>query len=248
MTTVKKGRALRYGPDPLAADRKWPSEQAKNWALTQIPRLCASPEVCALVLFGSIVRNVSASTDLDVLYVYAAVAPQHGKPPIDVDLRRFKRDDVSGELRNGNDLLGWCIRYGELVCEQNHYWTDLVKEWKDKIGLPSATLALERARKSERLLKEVASVGDDEAALELYLTVLTHLGRARLIEHGIYPASRPELPAQLRDAGDAHLADLLQDALEIRNSMTHGRPMNKKKAWLEYLKAIERNAVHGTSR
>jgi predicted nucleotidyltransferase len=248
MTTAKKKQSSRAEVEPLAADRKWPSEQARAWALTEIPRLCASPEVCAVVLFGSIVRNVAASSDLDVLYVYGSVAPQHGKPPIDVDLRRFRRAEVDGELRKGSDLLGWCIRYGELVCERNGYWTNLVKEWKDKIELPSAPVALERARKAERLLKEVASVGDDDAALELYLTVLTHLGRARLIEGGIYPASRPELPGQLRRARDAKLADLLQEAIELRDSIVQGAPAPHRKPWLDYLKPIEQDAVHGTSK
>jgi hypothetical protein len=247
MTTAKKKRSLRAGVDPLAAERKWPSEQARRWALTEIPRLCASPEICAVVFFGSIVRNVPA-TDLDVLYIYASVAPQLGKPPIDVDLRRFKREEVDGELRKGSDLLGWCIRYGELICERNGYWTSLVKEWKDKIELPSAAIALERARKAERLLKEVASIGDDDAALELYLTVLTHLGRARLIERRIYPASRPELPGQLRAARDAKLADLLQEAIELRDAIVHGASPADRKVWLDYLETIERDVVHQTSK
>jgi hypothetical protein len=247
MTIAKKGRPIKQGPDRLA-DKRWPSEQARSWASTEIPRLCASEEVYAVVLFGSIVRNVNTSTDLDVLYVYGSVPPKHSKPPLDVDLRKFKRDEVDSELRNGNDLLGWCIRYGELVCERDRYWTNLVKEWKSKIGLPSAQVALERAKKSERLLKEVASVGDDEAALEVYLSLLTHLSRARLIEHGIYPASRPELPGQLGGVGEAKLADLLRDALEMRNSMIHGRPISKNELWLDYLKAIERDVVQGTSK
>src|SRR2546425_581361 len=100
---------------------QWPSTEARKWAVEQIPALCRADTVCAVVLFGSIVRNVAAVIDLDVLYIYEGSAPIHPKPPIDVDLRRFERQEVEGLLKSGNDLLSWCIKFGRLVCERNQY-------------------------------------------------------------------------------------------------------------------------------
>src|SRR6267154_5606223 len=154
---------------------QWPSTEARKWAVEQIPVLCRADAVCAVVLFGSIVRNVGTATDLDVLYIYEGSAPIHTKPPIDVDLRRFKRQQVEGLLKSGNDLLSWCIKFGRPVCERNQYWSELVRTWASHLGLPSAEVALDRAKKTEKLLRDIVLLGDDDAALELYLTTLTHL-------------------------------------------------------------------------
>lgn len=215
----------------------WPSQRAKEWALAEIPRLCGASTTCAIVLFGSVVRDVQTPTDLDVLYVYDSHPVDYRKPPIDVDLRTFDKVGVEEALRSGNDLLSWCIRYGEPVCEKDNYWSDLVALWKGKLGLPPASVALERAQKSERLLREMSSVGDDDAALEIYLAMLTQLARARLIERGIYPASRPELPKQLQAVGEGALASDLLDALKMRNALVHGLASPDKKIWQRFLQA-----------
>ena len=57
-------------------------------------------------------------------------------------------------------------------------------------------------------------IGDESAADDLILASLTQLVRERLIRHGIFPASRPELPDQLRAIDcDDPLAQLLDDAM-----------------------------------
>jgi hypothetical protein len=172
--------------------------------------------------------------------VYKGVAEDVQKPPIDVDLRKFEKREVEAELDGGNDLLSWCIRYGKLVCEQDKYWSSIVEAWRGELGLPSATVALERAQKSERLLREMASLGDYDAAVELYLAMLTQFARAHLIQHGVYPASRPELPEQLRLAGGGRLADYLFDALKTRNALVHGTRLPHKKIWRDFLASLDK--------
>jgi hypothetical protein len=57
-------------------------------------------------------------------------------------------------------------------------------------------------------------IGDDSAADDLILAGLTQLVRARLIESRIFPASRPELPQQLRIISQQDpLAQILEDAM-----------------------------------
>ena len=219
----------------LAKIQHWPSAQAKQWARSEIPRLCAAQTTCAIVFFGSVVRGVNSPTDLDILYIYDQRAFDYQKPPIDVDLRKFESREVEPGLDAGNDLLGWCVRYGELACERGQYWSDIVAAWKGRLALPAASEALERAQKSERLLREMSSLGDDDAALELYLGMLTQLARAHLIQRGVYPASRPELPKQLRSVGETTIAKYLQDALQLRNAVMHGSAFADKKIWRRFL-------------
>ena len=59
-------------------------------------------------------------------------------------------------------------------------------------------------------------VGDEDAFNELNVSCLSHCARARLAAAGIQPASRPELPGQLRALGETDLATCLEDALAKR--------------------------------
>lgn len=59
----------------------------------------------------------------------------------------------------------------------------------------------------------LAGIGDDWAAHEQWILELTHLARARLLRSGVFPASRPELVAQLEGIGAKQLATKLRRAL-----------------------------------
>ncbi len=227
----------------LDSIKHWPSAEARNWAYQEIPVLCSLQNVRAVVLFGSIVRDVPSALDLDVLYIYEGSAPTPTKPPIDVDLRKFEQKAVEELLSKGNDLLSWCIKFGQPVCEHNQYWSQLVQRWTNKLGLPSSEVALERARKSENLLRSVDSMGDDDAALELYLSLLTHIARAVLIRGGVYPASRPELANQLTQIGEEKLASYLRDAIVERNAAAHGIRQHRRKIWRAFLDEYDAGKV-----
>jgi predicted nucleotidyltransferase len=219
----------------LDAIKRWPSEEARKWAYEAIPILCKAEGTCAVVLFGSVARNIASAIDLDVLYVYEGAAPIPLAAPIDVDLRKFERQDVEQLLVNGNDLITWCIKFGRSLCEHDEYWSDLVSRWRNKVSLPSREVALERASKSEKLLRDVASLGDSDAALELYLSFLTHIARSVLIEHGVYPESRPELVSQLSQVGEERLASYLKEAIAERNAAVHGVRKPRKDIWRPFL-------------
>ena len=59
-------------------------------------------------------------------------------------------------------------------------------------------------------------MGDDEAAMELKLSYLTHRARGVLSKAGVNAASRPELPHQPKAVGAPQLAEEVAAALEAR--------------------------------
>jgi hypothetical protein len=61
-------------------------------------------------------------------------------------------------------------------------------------------------------------VGDPDAVREQAVVYLTHLARAELLEKGIYPASKPELPDRHRSVGNQQLAERLDRVLNERSA------------------------------
>jgi hypothetical protein len=62
------------------------------------------------------------------------------------------------------------------------------------------------------------AAGDEDAATEQVLSMLTHRARRLLAQHRVFRRSRPELVEQLREAGEHETAVLLDGA--IRQRMT----------------------------
>lgn len=194
----------------LAQVRRWPSAEARRWTAGFLGTFCDDPSILAIIVYGSSVRNVVRSSDIDLLFVYETLIPHVPIPPFDIDVRGYERSTVEEHLRTGHDLLGWAVRYGVILCERSGYWSDLVERWRDNLPLPEASVSEERAEKAHRLRHDLLRMGDYPAAKEQYLSYLTHTARANLLRRGIYPRSRPELPAQLIGVGEEQLAtDLL---------------------------------------
>lgn len=194
----------------------WPSLKAKQWVEEFVDSTCSNNSILAVVVLGSMVRPVEYAADVDILYIYDGDTSLVDDSPMDVDVRGYKRVDVEGLLSEGHELLSWALKYGYLVCEQGHFWTHLQEIWLQALPLPSTTLADERASRAAQLYDELSAIGDEDAAAEMLVSMLTHQARAQLIRAGIYPASRPELPHQLRSIGAEQLAKRLDDVLEQR--------------------------------
>ncbi len=196
--------------------RRWPSQEAKEWLETFIPQACSHPSVLAVVGFGAAVRTACFTADIDLLVIYERPKPMFQDRPIDVDIRWYERSRAERFIMEGQELLGWVVRFGELICEQNGYWTKLRHEWLDRMPFPSATVAEDRVERAWRLYQELSEMKDEDAAQEQRLVALTQEARAHLIRRGVYPASRPELPHQLRAVGETGLAEKLELALRER--------------------------------
>jgi hypothetical protein len=195
---------------------RWPSTEARAWTRAFVADASGRADILAIVAYGSAVREVESSADLDLLFVYEGDAPELDPPPVDVDLRGYASDDVEALLAGGHDVLGWALRFGMALWQRDGWWDGLAARWRDRLPLPSEGAADERARKALRISRELETAGDTDAAEEQRLVALTQRARAELIRAGVFPASRPELPKQLRDIGDAALARDLSDAIERR--------------------------------
>jgi len=200
---------------PTDRDRvRWPSGEARAWTRRLLAD--ASGSILAVVAYGSAVREVESSADLDLLFVFEGDAPELDPPPSDVDLRGYARDDVEALLAGGHDVLGWALRFGVVLRQRDGWWDGLASRWRDRLPLPSESAADERAGRALRISRELEAAGDADAAEEQRLVALTQRARARLIRAGVFPGSRPELPRQLRAIGDAELARDLSEAIGRR--------------------------------
>ncbi|MGO9116306.1 MAG: hypothetical protein ACLQPD_01715 [Desulfomonilaceae bacterium] len=192
---------------------RWPSKQAKGWVEAFVEHVCQHPSLAAVVLVGSAVRPVNQVNDVDVLYIYKNERVGVPGRSIDVDLRSYSVNDIESLIADGNDLLGWALRFGYLICEKDLYWTSLREKWLGRLPIPDPEIAAERARKADDICRTLQEMGDIDAAHEMLLSRLTHEARARLLSRRIYPKSRPELPQQLKDIGEYDLAQSLIQAL-----------------------------------
>ena len=201
----------------LKTIHKWPSTRAKEWVENFAQTSRQQSDIWAIVIFGSIVRpQVSYSVDVDLLVIYESERPNFILPPLDVDIRPYRQADIESLLLEGHELLCWTILFGKILYEKDTYWTTLCDKWKNSLPLPSAKIADKRAERAKQLFKELKVIGDEDAAQEQYITMLTQIARACLIRSDTYPASRPELPDQLKSIGEHELASQLEKALQAR--------------------------------
>jgi hypothetical protein len=205
----------------LRVVQRWSTVGASRWAARVFPELCANSSVLAVVALGSGVRPTDSAYDFDCLYVFRGAQPDVRRPPHDVDLRGFEASKVDSLISTGHDLLVWTIKFGRVVCEHDDYWSRLVSVWLPKLPFPSHEIADRRAERAEQLLTDLRRIGDYDAAVEQEVTALTHRARASLLRRGIFPASRPELPKQLREIGNVSLANALEQSITVRNRLAH---------------------------
>lgn len=206
-------------PRLLESVEKWPSVPAREWVEQFFRMAYNRAEILAIVAFGSIVRDVSYSADVDLLFVYRSEKPSFATPPLDVDVKTYRKTDVESLVARGHELLCWSLRFGKVLHQKDRYWSDLQQTWARHLPLPSATVAEERAERARRLLDDLRVIGDDDAVQEQSITMLTHQARACLIRARVFPASRPELPKQLRSIGELEIASRLTDALQKRRDL-----------------------------
>lgn len=196
---------------------KWPSTRAKEWVENFVQASRQQSDIWALVIFGSITRpRAIYSVDVDLLVIYESEKPNFVLPPLDVDIRSYRQEDIESLLLEGHELLCWTILFGKVLYEKNTYWTTLCDKWKNSLPLPSAKTADKRAERARQLFEDLKVIGDEDAAQEQYITMLTQIARAYLIRSDTYPASRPELPGQLKSVGEHELASQLAKALHTR--------------------------------
>jgi hypothetical protein len=201
-----RNRASGSAPQIL----RWPTERARKWTCDFLSSAPANSSVLAVVAVGSAVRQNVVSADLDLIVISSEATPVHISPPMEIDLRAYSAGAIDSKIAGGHDLLGWAIKFGKVLFQRNHYWDKIVNTWNDRLPLPSAALARERAMTALGRLMAVLESGDADAVHEQAVCYLTHLARAELLDRGVYPASRPELASQLCVVNSPRIAGELE--------------------------------------
>lgn len=199
------------------AVRRWPTDAARRWVAKAVDRAVDSPNVVAIVAVGSAIRPVATSEDVDLFVIYNEHRPSFGRHPIEVDIRYYEAETIDALIRRRHDYVLWTLQFGIPVFERDHFWSGLQAAWRNRLPLPSADEAEAREARALNLLDELVQIGDDDAVLEQRIAMLTHRARAKLLRRSVFPASRPELPMQLREIGELALATQLADALKERD-------------------------------
>jgi Nucleotidyltransferase domain len=167
----------------------------------------------AIVAVGSSARKRARPTsDIDLIIVCKDRKVETSAPS-EIDARWVDVEVLRASIGNGNDVFAWAVMFGVALHDPHRTWFDLVADWRGRIPLPSVEVCARRAERARGYAQELSDIGDEAAAEEQVLTMLTHQARYVLSKVGVFPASRPELVDQLRSVGEAELSDLLAEAL-----------------------------------
>lgn len=205
---VQTGEALGRIP-------RWPSAEARAWTEQFLLRAESQRGIDAVVAVGSAVAEDVSSHDLDLVVLSRGVDRFESGAPIEVDVRAYATAQAESLLARGSELLGTAVLRGVCLYERRGCWTRLSARWRQRLPWPSAAAAEARALRALEQANELLRIGDLDAARELATANLTQLARAALLRHRVHPASRPELPGQLRPIGGHDLAAALSALLEV---------------------------------
>src|SRR5579872_1447303 len=209
-----KGDRRNPSYDSYSQVLRWPTERARKWTCEFLDSASTNESLLAVIAIGSAVRPNVASSDLDLLVISTKATPLHISPPMEIDLRVYSAATIDVQIARGHDLLGAAIKFGKALFQREHSWDSILDDWKSRLPLPSAALTRERAVNAHERLTKVLESGDTDAIHEQAISYLTQPARAELLDHGIYPASRPELASQLRTANDSQIAEQLERLLQ----------------------------------
>ena len=185
-----------------------------QWTETFLASAQEDLSIATVIAIGSAVRPNAVTADLDLVVICREPLNLSRSRPMEVDLRVYRTDEVDRLLAEGHDVLGWAIKFGQVLFQRSSFWDMTLSRWKNELPLPSPETPRVRARETRRRFLNVLEIGDLDAALEQAISYLTHLAWAELLEAGIFPASRRELPSQLRAVDSHRIADSLEGLLD----------------------------------
>jgi predicted nucleotidyltransferase len=193
--------------------RRWIGT-SEAWVRNLVDKAPEDRTIVAVVIMGSAIRDRGhRRSDVDLLVLYDQKRPKL-RPPIEVDIRYQAAKGVEQLAKSGHEIVTWALKFGIAIYDPNDVWASLKNLTLAELKLPSATEARARADRSLTVCAEMLSLGDENAASDLILAALTQLVRAELIQGAVFPASRPELPGQLKQLEpNSALAKLLEDAM-----------------------------------
>lgn len=195
---------------------RWPTAASFHWLASFLERAQGDPNVVAVIVIGSAARPNVASDDLDLMVLCRDVRSFEEKAPIEVDVRRANVGGVETDILAGQEVAIGAVLFGRPLLDKDGTWNSIARRWRSRLPLPDPAIALDRATAARMRMEKMRAVGDEDACRELEITYRTHLARAALANAGVQPASRPELSSQLRELGEAELANDLERVLLYR--------------------------------
>lgn len=165
----------------------------------------------AVVLVGSWARGtqVHPISDIDVLVIGECDMPS---PVGRIQVIRRSADEFRRLVMRGDDFAQWSLRFGRPL-RGRQLWTALRDELLGVAPWPSGRSKLELAKRRLKAAEDLLAMGDLDAAGEETRYGLSHLARAVLLEAGVFPLSRPELPGQLEEIDEHELASAVSVSL-----------------------------------
>jgi hypothetical protein len=198
---------------PGSIIKRWPGHRSRPWVQRFLSAATSERSIVSIVAIGSAIRpRGHARSDLDLLVIYAGDKPRL-HPPVGVDVRTYPASEIETRIASGHEILGWSARFGVALYDPDALWMTIQRRWIDRVPLPDAMEAARRARDCIQTMDELLSNGDESAASDLALAAITQIARFVLIQNKVFPASRPELPKQLRAIRKRQLAQILDDSL-----------------------------------
>ena len=171
-------------------------------------------DTAIVVLVGSGARDtMNVRSDVDILVLHDQSRRIRIKCPGDVHVQQDSRSNFLKRLAAGDDYPGWALRFGVPIRDPDGWWATHVGAELDNPHWPNWRIKVCHARKRISMAMELLEVGDVDAATEELMFAASHIARAALLRHGVFPLSRPELPSQLQTM-DPYLARLLTGLID----------------------------------
>lgn len=174
-----------------------------------------SSDAHALILGGSTARGGRTEvSDLD--YHLIGTGIETADLSLELDIHTLSEKELEFEILLGDDFVQWSLRIGCVVFDDGtaRHGLRIIDECRP---WPDAERKREHAVKSLSLAGRFVATGDEDAALEQVRTALSLAARAKLLQVGVFPLCRAEIPGQLDAAGYPEAARALAETI-------HGAP------------------------
>ena len=170
--------------------------------------LTAAGDSGVLLLVGSAARRtrIEPSSDLDLVVLGDADLPP---APVGIQIRQTTTSEFEDRARAGDDFSQWALRFG-IPLHGRREWGELVRRLGDGLPWPDQRVNVARAEARIADAGALLEMGDLDAAQEQVYFAISQVARARLLEAGVFPRSRPELAGQVGQLGDSQLAEALR--------------------------------------
>jgi hypothetical protein len=192
---------------------------------TAVTERALAAGAAALILSGSTARG--HRTDISDLDYHLIDKPiDTSDLSRELDLHVLTSEELMSQVAAGDDFVQWSLRFGLVVFDHGPVREAMVLVAEGDVW-PNVERKRANAVKSLDLARRFVATGDQDAAVVQVRTALSLAARAHLLQCRVFPLSRAELPAQLRDVGrsDAGVA-LTRCIYEMPSLAELGRATN----------------------